>query len=63
MFTSYTFTTQQIFQGISVADPHPGIQDPGWVKIKIRIRDEHPGSCFRVLGNSFGLKIVKYLIF
>ncbi len=29
------------------------ILDPGWVKIKIRIRDEHPGSYFREL---FGLK-------
>jgi hypothetical protein len=27
--------------------------DPGWVKIKIRIRDEHPGSYFRELGNHF----------
>jgi hypothetical protein len=34
----------------SVADPGSGafvIRDPEWVIIKIRIRDEHPGSYFR----------------
>ncbi len=31
--------------------------DPGWVKkIKIRIRDEHPGSYFRELRNNFSGK-------
>jgi hypothetical protein len=27
--------------------------DPGWEKILIRIRDEHPGSYFRELRNNF----------
>jgi hypothetical protein len=31
----------------------PWIRDPGWVKIKIRIREEHPGSQFRELINNF----------
>ncbi len=34
----------------------PWIRDPGWVKIKIRIRDEHPGSYSESLGQFFGLK-------
>jgi hypothetical protein len=36
--------------------------DPGWVKIKIRIRDEHPGSYFRELTveTIFGVKILKF---
>ncbi len=44
----------------------PRIRDPGWVKIKIRIRgirnpDEHPGSYFRELRNNFFLvKILKF---
>jgi hypothetical protein len=29
------------------------IRDPIWVKIKIRIRDEHPGSYVRELRNNF----------
>jgi hypothetical protein len=29
-------------------------------KIKIRIRDEHPGSYFRELRNNFWVKILKY---
>jgi hypothetical protein len=30
------------------------VRDPGWIKkIKIRIRDEHPGSYFRELRNNF----------
>ncbi len=29
------------------------IRYPGWVKIKIRIRDENPRSYFRELGNNF----------
>ncbi len=27
--------------------------DPGWEKIKIRIRDEYPGSYFREIRNNF----------
>jgi hypothetical protein len=51
----------------SVADPDPGsgaFLAPGFgiqdgYKIKIRIRDEHPGSYFRELRNNFfGLKMV-----
>jgi hypothetical protein len=39
----------------------PWICDPEWVKIKIRIRDEHPGTYFRELRNNFlGLKILKF---
>jgi hypothetical protein len=30
--------------------------DPGWKKIRIRIRDEHPRSIFRELRNSFRVK-------
>ncbi len=43
----------------SVADPGSGtiltpwIRDPGRLKIGIRIRDEKPGSYFRVLKNNF----------
>jgi hypothetical protein len=53
-------------KNLSVADPDPvlfdsRIWDPGWVKIKISIRDEHPGSYFRELGNIFGLKILKFI--
>jgi hypothetical protein len=42
----------------SVVDP-----DPGWVKISIRIQDEHPGSFFRELRNPFlGLKYLNSLM-
>jgi hypothetical protein len=35
----------------------PWIRDPGWVKVRIRIRDEQPGSYFLELRNLFfGLK-------
>jgi hypothetical protein len=43
----------------SVADPDPRSRaffeplDPGWVKIRIRIRDEQLGSYFRQLRNHF----------
>jgi hypothetical protein len=30
----------------------PWIRDPGWLKIKIRIKDDHPGSYFRELRNN-----------
>ncbi len=44
----------KVWLTISVADP-----DPGWVKIRIRIRDEQPGSYFRELRNNFlGVKIL-----
>jgi hypothetical protein len=57
----------------SVADPDPGsgafltpgsgIRDPGWVKNRIRIRDDQHGSYFRELRNQFfGLKYLIYLI-
>jgi hypothetical protein len=44
-----------------VADPDPVSgaslhRDLGWVKIKIRIRDEHPGSYFLELKNIFCVK-------
>jgi hypothetical protein len=29
------------------------IRDPGWVKNRIRIRDDQPGSYFRELRNQF----------
>jgi hypothetical protein len=31
-----------------------------WVKINIRIRDEHPGSYFRELRNNFWDKILQF---
>jgi hypothetical protein len=31
----------------------PWIRDPGWVKIRTRIRDEQPGSYFRGFRNNF----------
>jgi hypothetical protein len=39
------------------------IRDPGGIKkIKLRIRDEHPGSYFRKIRNNFlGVKILKFL--
>jgi hypothetical protein len=41
----------------------PWIRDPGGIKkIKLRIRDEHPGSYFREIRNNFlGVKIIKFL--
>ncbi len=37
------------------------IRDPGWViKIKIRIRDKHPGSYFLEFRNKFWVKILKF---
>jgi hypothetical protein len=33
---------------------------PGWVKIKIRIRDKDPGSYFRELRNNFWVKMLKF---
>jgi hypothetical protein len=37
--------------------------DPGWVKNRIRIRDDQPGSYFRELRNQFfGLKYLNYLM-
>jgi hypothetical protein len=38
----------------------PWIRDPGWVKIKIRIRDEHLGSYFREK-LLFWFKIIKFI--
>jgi hypothetical protein len=39
---------------ISVVDPVPFLpRDPGWVKIRIRIRDEQLESYFRELRNKF----------
>jgi hypothetical protein len=35
-------------------------RDPGWVKIRIRIRDEQPGSYFQDLRNNFWVKILKF---
>jgi hypothetical protein len=32
------------------------IRDPGWLKIRIRIRDEQSGSYFRGLRNNFLVK-------
>ncbi len=39
----------------------PWIRDPGWGKIKIRIRDEHFRSYFRELRNNFFVKILKFI--
>jgi hypothetical protein len=40
----------------------PWILDPGWSKIRIRIRDEQPGSYLRELRNNFfGLKYLSSL--
>jgi hypothetical protein len=38
----------------------PWFRDPGWVKIRIGIRDEHPGSYFREQINNFIVKILKF---
>jgi hypothetical protein len=39
---------------IRIRDPVSFIPlDPGWVKLKIRIGDEHPGSYFRELSLIF----------
>jgi hypothetical protein len=35
-------------------------RDQGWVKIRIRIRDEQPGSYFRELRTIFWVKILKF---
>jgi hypothetical protein len=47
---------------IQIRDPvpfYPCIRDEN--KIKIRIRDEHPGSYFRELRNNFWIKMLKFL--
>ncbi len=42
-------------------DPRIRDPDPGWKKVLIRIRDEHPRLFFRELRNSlWGLKILKF---
>jgi hypothetical protein len=51
----------------SVADLDPGsgaflTPGSGMGKIRIRIRDEQPGSYFRELRNFFGLKYLNFLI-
>jgi hypothetical protein len=68
----YRFITGVIVPVVgSVADPDPGsgafltlgsgIHDPGWVKI--RIRDEQPGSYFQELKKQFfGLKYLNSLM-
>jgi hypothetical protein len=39
------------------------MRDPGWVKVRIRIRDEQPGSYFLELRNHFlGLKYLNSLM-
>jgi hypothetical protein len=38
----------------------PWIRDPGWIKIKIRIRDEHSGSHFRKFRKIFWVKMIKF---
>jgi hypothetical protein len=41
----------------------PWIRNPGWVKVRIWIRDEQPGSYFRELRNHFlGLKYLNSLM-
>jgi hypothetical protein len=49
---------------LRIRDPVPFWPlDPRWVKNKIRIRDEQPGSYFRELGNQFfGFKYLNYLM-
>ncbi len=62
LFVTYylkIYIVQYIKVQCSVADPGSGIRclfdpwiwDPGWVKIRIQIRDEQPGSCFPELRN------------
>ncbi len=49
----YRSNTQQQCCGSGSGTPclfDPWIWDPGWVKNRIRIRDEHPRSYFRELG-------------
>ncbi len=38
----------------------PWNRDPRWVKIRVRIRDEQPGSYFRDLETIFWVKILKF---
>jgi hypothetical protein len=62
-----TIIDDRVFQTV-LRDPDPGsgafitpwIRDPGWVKIRIRIRDEQTGSYFRELRKNFGVKIFKF---
>jgi hypothetical protein len=49
----------------SVADPDLGSHaflNPGWVKIRIRIRDEQPVSYFRERRNNFWVKYLNSLM-
>jgi hypothetical protein len=62
------FTENAIFIIGRIADPDPGFGafltlDPGWIKIRVRIRDEQPGSYFRELNKQFFvLKYLNYLM-
>ncbi len=42
---------------------NPWIRDPGWEKVRIRIRDEQPGSYFpELINHFFGLKYLNSLM-
>jgi hypothetical protein len=47
--------------GSEIRDPEPGIQDPGWVKI--RIRDKHPRSATLLFNTGYEQYILKVSIF
>jgi hypothetical protein len=53
--------------GSGIRDPRSEIRDPGWVKIRIGIRDKHPGSATLIPGHIsesletiFWVKILKF---
>jgi hypothetical protein len=51
---SYQVLTSHCLPVLRIRDPVLFLPlDPGWKKIRIRIRDEHPRSFFRDLRNSF----------
>jgi hypothetical protein len=67
--TCWVNQLSEIWVGNSVANPDPGsgafcdpwIRNPGWVKSRIRIRDEQPGSYFLELRNNFfGVQILQF---
>jgi hypothetical protein len=46
---------------LRIRDPVPFCPlDPAWKKIRIRIRDEQPGSNFRELRNNFLVTMLKF---
>jgi hypothetical protein len=63
-FGFFTLSFVAVF-GLGIWDPRSRIREPGWVKIRIRIRDKYSGSatlqykefCFTLLGSVLLIRI------